>query len=877
MSVGAMTGMIAIDPKKGDRANLHRPLMTFIMGAFPEQQEEMSLGVDDVSKMREKILAVEKSEKGAEQLLRYYLQMSAMDCKLPINENQIHVTFTWYDSFYKDSVFSGKRGSAANSLYERSCVLFNYAAVSSQIAASQNLDTDDGLKIAAKYFQVASGAFAQLRDKLVPTMQKVPTPDLSPEVLASLTTLMQAQAQECIYIKAVADKMKEKVTCRLAGSAADFYGDAYKAMSNVNLKGTNWDKWTAICLAKQNYMSGLSEYYQSLNAKASKAIGEELARLTEAHKLLGDAVKQSAGSFECKVGIRPKVTGKDILSKVDRAQAAAKKDNEFIYHERVPNISDLPAVGRAPVAKPTPVATELEGWSDVFNKLVPLNVQQAATMYASRKDHLIHLEITKLREATNQLNNAMNQMNLPAAIEDLGGKEIPVSLIEKSGDVRTKGGLMSLRQSFDELPQLLQRNEEIITETLKELNAEEASDKHLRGTFGAKWNRTKSEDLTKSFKDQGDKYQSILTNARNADKIVREKFETNIRAIDILSKDESTLIDSIPVGGAQSLSGQGQKAVASLKSFMDQIKLLKGERDALEQKFKAGGDTEEIIEKFSQLNTESNLFNDEGLSTEHLEKTYGPQQAAVVDSVRQQDELIAKITCANDEFVQSKTGATSDPRSEMMSELAQGYDAFIELMSNLAEGTKFYNNLTKILTTYQSNVNDFILARNTEKEDLMKSLQGSLANKAPPTRPDPPQFHQQAAQSSAPAPLPQATASPMGQAPAPQAPPLAAQGAPQQYNYGGTLPSGGVGYQPSYNMPYGMPAYGGYYTYPGPAAAAYGNYPPAAQYPPGQYPPGQNTRPQYPPGQNAGAQYPPGQYPPSQYPPGQYPPYTGPK
>ena len=40
---------------------------------------------------------------------------------------------------------------------------------------------------------------------------------------------------------------------------------------------------------------------QSLNAKASKAIGEELARLTEANKLLSDAVKQSAGSFECKV------------------------------------------------------------------------------------------------------------------------------------------------------------------------------------------------------------------------------------------------------------------------------------------------------------------------------------------------------------------------------------------------------------------------------------------------------------------------------------------------------------------------------------------------------------------------------------------------
>ena len=50
----------------------------------------------------------------------------------------------------------------------------------------------------------------------------------------------------------------------------------------------------------------------------------------------------------------------DILSKVNRAQAAAQKDNDFIYHERVPNVSDLPAIGRAPVAKPTPVATERE-------------------------------------------------------------------------------------------------------------------------------------------------------------------------------------------------------------------------------------------------------------------------------------------------------------------------------------------------------------------------------------------------------------------------------------------------------------------------------------------------------------------------------------
>ena len=47
------------------------------------------MAVDDVIKMREGCLSVEKSEKGVDQLLRYYLQLTSMDCKLPINENQV--------------------------------------------------------------------------------------------------------------------------------------------------------------------------------------------------------------------------------------------------------------------------------------------------------------------------------------------------------------------------------------------------------------------------------------------------------------------------------------------------------------------------------------------------------------------------------------------------------------------------------------------------------------------------------------------------------------------------------------------------------------------------------------------------------------------
>ena len=41
-------------------------------------------------------------------------------------------------------------------LYERCCVLFNIGSLQSQIAKSQNYDSDEGLKNAAKHFQVSA-------------------------------------------------------------------------------------------------------------------------------------------------------------------------------------------------------------------------------------------------------------------------------------------------------------------------------------------------------------------------------------------------------------------------------------------------------------------------------------------------------------------------------------------------------------------------------------------------------------------------------------------------------------------------------------------------------------------------------------------------
>lgn len=60
--------------------------------------------------------------------------------------------------------------------------------------------------------------------------------------------------------------------------------------------------------------------------------------------------------------------------------------------------------------------------------------------------------------------SVLASLNLPAAIEDTSGTEIPQSLLDKAQGVRESGGINALEESMRELPDLLQRNKELLDE-----------------------------------------------------------------------------------------------------------------------------------------------------------------------------------------------------------------------------------------------------------------------------------------------------------------------------------------------------------------------------------------------------------------------------
>jgi len=119
--------------------------------------------------------------------------------------NEVQIPFKWRDAFDRVTIFGGKMRLVVCSLaYERGCILFNIGALQSVIAEKQDLDSDEGLKTAAKSLQVAAGIFKELKTLVMFTSNQEPTPDLTPEVLNVLEKLMLAQAQEIIIKKAIA-------------------------------------------------------------------------------------------------------------------------------------------------------------------------------------------------------------------------------------------------------------------------------------------------------------------------------------------------------------------------------------------------------------------------------------------------------------------------------------------------------------------------------------------------------------------------------------------------------------------------------------------------------------------------------------------------
>ena len=353
-----------------------------------------------------------------------------------------------------------------NIAYEKACVLYNSAALLSHIGSSQNRLDMDGLKLAFNYFQCAAGTFKFVSDNFL----HAPSQDLSPELLQFLSNLMLAQAQEVGWEKSVLDKRKYSIIAKLASQASFMYGNALKAFDDLKPKVSLNRDWQANLDGKAKHFGAVAHYYAALVARDELHYDEALGRLEEAERLSREAIRVTANIDPALQDI-----AKRNCTLIVEIKTQASKDNDLVYHQRPMKREQVSPVEKLIFAKPT-ILSEIKPSEelqriigpDLFARLIPLTVHQAASVYSEEVAKLVRHQTERTSEADETLAVSLKSLNLPELSRSLapGDENLKRSLAECLEVIREAGG----PQALESVVEQIERSRRSVSEVLSKID-----------------------------------------------------------------------------------------------------------------------------------------------------------------------------------------------------------------------------------------------------------------------------------------------------------------------------------------------------------------------------------------------------------------------
>ncbi|KAF8071744.1 BRO1-like domain-containing protein [Lyophyllum atratum] len=681
--------------------------------------------------------------------LLYHAQLVSILTKLPAD---IELEFAYAPVFQASAV----PVTLKNLVFERCAVLLNLASLFSQLAASEDRSTMDGIKRATANYQYAAGVLSFLKTSGLPKLLYSPDDEETPRELSesfatALELLMLAQAQECSWQMAKLNQYKNGLIAKVAARAASLYQLASQTIRDASppIKDIFPSDWLPHIEAKSYHFSAVSQYRKSMDEIESSRYGVEIARLHQA---------QSETKKAYDVARRGRITPtviqdiQSLLEIVQKNLARAERDNDLIYHHDVPASSAL-----GPIPPTNLVSSTIHvGLTDptsligsgrmIFSELVGWGAKEAINIYNDRKQNLIK---EKIVDVSNDLQDAsdeiLQRLNLPSALEALERPIcLPPSLLRKAEEVRLENGPAKIEVSIEDVQRLAQQDQAILDEAMDILDNEASEDEAARKY--ATLNRLPSHEANAELIEKEKRYRSILAQAATSDETVRQKWDEWEKNIVELTWSEEELELSIPSSTVSpSIAGtaQGKQTQTHARALRVQIEALDDLHRAREQLVRraqalaAADDIRERVMKvavgFARLvEVEPAMFED--VSDEELAK-YDRFLSEMGEIEQRQGSTLSEIQRRNELFLQSrKDDPAVKEREHALQSLDLAYHKYREITRNLDEGFKFYNDLATIFLQFKEACKNWSRLRNQQIHTLTRSLQNmSVGSNSPPT------------------------------------------------------------------------------------------------------------------------------------------------
>uniref|UniRef100_A0A4W3J4E8 Rhophilin, Rho GTPase binding protein 2 n=1 Tax=Callorhinchus milii TaxID=7868 RepID=A0A4W3J4E8_CALMI len=253
---------IPLGLKETREVDFMTPFKDFIQEHYSEEPSAYEDSILDVMDLRQATRTPSRDEAGVQLLISYYNQLNLLENRLFPPSRHLGIFFTWYDCFTGVPVCQQHVG------LEKASILFNIAALHTQLGARSDRSSMSGLDTAILAFQRAAGVLNHLREVFTHT----PSFDLSPAMLHMLSLLLLAQAQECGFQRQVLPGVPNQVPSLLftaQGAAkvppvADVYSVVLVSVSQPPVREHTPPAWLSLLHLKHEHYRALGHYFLAL-------------------------------------------------------------------------------------------------------------------------------------------------------------------------------------------------------------------------------------------------------------------------------------------------------------------------------------------------------------------------------------------------------------------------------------------------------------------------------------------------------------------------------------------------------------------------------------------------------------------------------------
>lgn len=580
--------------------SLSSAIRQYISNKYDQHADMFSEDLQLIDQQRaDAINVLEPHASGAKRLTGYAAQLRWLGGKFPID---LGVDFPWYPALG----FNTAKPILQNNIrFELANILFNLAALYSQLAFATNRTTSDGLKTASGYGSAAAGVLYFLKTEIIPDMRSTPPEDMDNVTLESLEQLCLAQAQECFWQKAVKDGMKDATIARLAAKVSDYYSTAGDYAIKSDAISTEWIHHMA---AKHHHFAAAAQYRQSRDCLEKRKYGEEVARLQDSITCVNEALKESRWINRTVLG---DLNG--LKTRVAEDLKRAEKDNDVIYLLPVPPKSELKTLDRANMVAAKPPKDVVEGIEmlvaggpfghPLFAKLVPYAVHKAASIYQERRDRIVNQSIiAELEAMTTRLRDLLQSLSLPGSLQALEKPlGLPPSLVSKAEELRQQDAFYRLRRSMEDTAKLKVNDQTIYDEGRELLTSEKIEDERARAKYGTeRWARQPSEVALQKLYSQSNDIKGYLKSAAASDDLIQSKVQDSDHVFRVLTGTNRDLESFVPSSRQATTTPQVERESTRLRTCLNEVSRVESRRkrrvEALKEKAKADDISMRIVD-----------------------------------------------------------------------------------------------------------------------------------------------------------------------------------------------------------------------------------------------------------------------------------------